>query len=98
MFQYWDGPFLGLSLASDQLDFLGMAPEMDHSGSQSHLLLPRARVGFSPSLQYIVGWSLQGHWKLKECRTSNSFFSEMWDLFETQITGIIQVSVHVPIK
>ena len=30
----------------------------DHSGSLSHLLLPRARVGFSAYLQHIVskGW------------------------------------------
>ena len=28
-------------------------PGMDHCGSRSHSLLPRARVGFSPYLQHI---------------------------------------------
>ena len=46
---------LVLSLASDHLDFAWDGPGMDHSGLQSHLLFPRARVGFSPYLQHIVG-------------------------------------------
>ena len=40
---------------------------MDHSGSQFHVLLPRARVGFSPYLQHTMGLGL-AHWVTRNFR------------------------------
>ena len=45
---------LALSLGSDHHDFLGW-PGMQHSGSQNHLLLSRARVRFYLYRNHTVG-------------------------------------------